>query len=230
MLAVPLPAAVTTLSLSETLDEGVLDVWVSRLATLEASWFDLTVLDDDERRHAEAFTEADERERYLAAHVALRHLLGSYLQIAPQAVSYVREPCPSCGAPHGRPALLAPSSPLYFSLARSGELALIAIAPRPVGVDLEGVPQSETVAAVSALLHPAERAEITAAAPAQRTDIFTRVWTRKEAYLKGVGVGVADDLAADYLGITGRETTPAGWALFEVPVGSGYSGAVAVRL
>ena len=104
---------------------------------------------------------------------------------------------------------------------------LIGIASAPVGVDVEVLPQPDVVSDVSALLHVAERREISSAAPSTRAEVFTRIWTRKEAYLKGLGVGVTHDLAADYLGAEERMAPPRGWSLVNVPAAVGYAAAVA---
>ena len=54
------------------------------------------------------------------------------------------------------------------------------------------------------------------------------MWTRKEAYLKGIGTGLARGVAADYLGATGLAPLPAGWSVLDVPVPDGHAAAAAV--
>jgi 4'-phosphopantetheinyl transferase len=179
----------------------LMELWVIHVAEVDATQLDQTLLDREERLRAARLARPDDRRSYLAAHTLLRLLLGARLELPPQDVAYLREPCPSCGAPHGRPALDSADRPLHFSLSRSAGLMLIAIAPAPVGVDVEILPPPETIAEVSALLHPGERAEVLSAAPTSRARVFATIWTRKEAYLKGIGVGIAADLATEYLGI-----------------------------
>jgi len=206
-----------------------LDLWVLRVAVEDVTQFDLSMLDDDERRRAAALAVPDDRRRYVASHLVVRYLLGSYLGIPPSSVAYFREPCACCGAPHGRPALDKPTRPLHFSVSRSGGLALIGIATARVGVDVEAISQRDTVAEVSPLLHPAERTEIFSAMPSKRAAAFTRIWTRKEAYLKGMGLGVTHDLMADYLGTEQHAVAPMGWTVVAAPVPAGYAGAAAVQ-
>jgi 4'-phosphopantetheinyl transferase len=217
------------LSVSEELLAGTLDLWVLRVADVDATQLDVSMLDDDERRRAATLAVPDDRWRYVASHLIVRYLLGSYLGVPPRSVAYFREPCPCCGAPHGRPSLHRPTRPLHFSLSRSGGLALIGIASDPVGVDVEAISQRDTVTEVSPLLHPAERTEILSAVPSKRAAAFTRIWTRKEAYLKGVGVGVTRDLTADYLGTEQQAAPPLGWTVVAAPVPAGYVGAAAVQ-
>ncbi|MGW0736055.1 hypothetical protein [Streptomyces sp. NPDC002851] len=65
---------------------------------------DLDLLGPAERRRAMALRRPAERHTYVAAHAALRRLLGAQLDRDPAELTFVREPCPHCGAPNGRPA------------------------------------------------------------------------------------------------------------------------------
>ncbi|CAM5330778.1 hypothetical protein STANM309S_02549 [Streptomyces tanashiensis] len=65
--------------------------------------------------------------------------------------------------------------------------------------------------------------------PALRPAAFARVWTRKEAYLKGIGTGLGADPSADYVGSGPVPTAPAGWLLADVVVPDGHHAAVALR-
>ncbi|MDQ6806412.1 MAG: 4'-phosphopantetheinyl transferase superfamily protein [Actinomycetota bacterium] len=198
------------------------------MAEVDRAQLDASVLDEEERSRA-ARLRGGERTGFLAAHILLRQLLGRRLGVAPGVVAYRREACPRCGAPRGRPALDGPGPTLHFSLSRRAGVVLIALAPVAVGVDVEAVPPDATVADVAELLHPAEREQILAAGAATRAEVFTRLWARKEAYLKGIGTGVAHDLGADYLGTDELVPGPPGWTVVEVPVASGYGAAVAVQ-
>lgn len=185
------------------------------------------ILDTGEQRRAESFAASVDRRCYVAAHVALRILLGARLGLEPRDVTMVREPCPSCGGPHGRPAT---DGGVHFSLSHSRDLSLLAFAAVPLGVDVEAVPSSEAAAEVGAMLHPAESRELAALSASDRPVAFARAWTRKEAYLKGEGIGLARDLSLDHLG-TGPvpRPGPAGWTVADVLVPVGYAAAVAVR-
>ncbi|MEW2180131.1 4'-phosphopantetheinyl transferase superfamily protein [Streptomyces sp. NPDC005406] len=177
-------------------------------------------------RAARLVVEAD-RTCYVAAHVALRLLLGARLGLAPDAVPFTREPCPSCGGPHGRPAT---EGKVHFSLSHTRGVALLAFADAPVGVDVELVPKPGTVSEIAGQLHPAESRELAELPESARPAAFGRVWTRKEAYLKGEGIGLADGLAAEHVGTGPRPRPgPGGWTVTDVEVPAGYAAAVAVR-
>jgi 4'-phosphopantetheinyl transferase len=187
------------------------------------------VLDETERGRAAGFLRSTDRRCYVAAHVALRVLLGAQLGTAAGAVRLLREPCPSCGGPHGRPAVEGGGA--YFSLSHSGESALIAIAAVPVGIDVERIPGPGVVAEVSTALHPLEQAELAALPEQARPLAFARAWSRKEAYLKGIGTGLGRDPALDYVG-TGLSPAPGpgDWVLTDVVAPPGYAAAVAVQV
>nr|WP_246108867.1 4'-phosphopantetheinyl transferase superfamily protein [Streptomyces sedi] len=184
-----------------------------------------TVLDEEEQRRAAALRREHDRATYLVAHVALRTLLGAYLDIPPRHVNLVRENCPLCDEPHGRPAVEGGAP--HFSLSHSGSLALLAVAAQPVGVDVEEVPSARTTAEVVGALHPRERAELGLLPPAERPSACARIWARKEAYLKGIGTGLARDPSLDYLGAAPGPASVARWRVVDVSVPSGFAGAVA---
>ena len=186
------------------------------------------VLDAGELERAGRFRRAVDRERYTAAHLMLRRVLGGYLGLPPGQVAFTREPCPCCGAPHGRPAPADTASGLHFSLSHAGPLVLVAVAAREVGADVEALPEPATVADLATVLHPAERAELAEAAGTDRLPReFARLWTRKEAYLKGIGSGLGRAPELDYVG--SRQPAPAGWALADLDLPAGFAAAVALR-
>ncbi|WP_435243720.1 4'-phosphopantetheinyl transferase family protein [Streptomyces cucumeris] len=226
----PLPAA-----LSGTWPHGGPETWllsVSAYASAPETDDPDKVLDAEERERAGKFLREEDRLRYTAAHMGLRRLLGGYLDLEPAAVPFTREACPGCGVPHGRPAV--PGHPLHFNMSHAGDLVLFAFAGSPVGADVEKLQPASVVETVAGSLHPSERAELDALAPGDRPAAFARCWTRKEAYLKGIGTGLSQDPSVSYVG-TGPEPVPVGpWTLLDVPLadavppGSAYAAALAL--
>ncbi|MEC4016952.1 4'-phosphopantetheinyl transferase family protein [Streptomyces sp. H27-D2] len=188
---------------------------------------DTGILDTTERARAAAFVRDVDRDRYVTAHVALRRILGAYLGADPARIAFIREPCPCCGAPHGRPAV--EGTPLHFSLSHARELVLIGLAGVPVGVDVEEVPSPRTATDVAATLHPTERTELSALPAPSRPAAFSRCWTRKEAYLKGTGTGLAEDPSITYVGAGATPAALPEWTLTDVRVDAGYTAACAER-
>lgn len=187
-----------------------------------------SVLDGQETERAAAFRQARDRDTYLAGHVGLRLLLGAYLGVPPADVPLDRLPCPRCAEPHGRPVVRGDA--VHFSLSHSGGLCLLAFAATPVGVDIEAVPDLAVAEEVGACLHPRESAELRGLRAVDRPTAFARAWARKEAYLKGLGIGLGRAMSLDYLGTaSGAAATVPGWTIRDAAVDDGYAAAVAVR-
>uniref|UniRef100_UPI0037DDB9BE 4'-phosphopantetheinyl transferase family protein n=1 Tax=uncultured Frigoribacterium sp. TaxID=335377 RepID=UPI0037DDB9BE len=94
------PVSTWLVPLDDTADGVVTSLGLARPTGDPASW-----LDADERARAARLHDATDRHRWLVSHVALRLLLGASLEVHPSAVAVVREACPRCGGPHGRPEL-----------------------------------------------------------------------------------------------------------------------------
>ncbi|MET9319039.1 4'-phosphopantetheinyl transferase superfamily protein [Streptomyces sp. NPDC003038] len=185
------------------------------------------LLDTAEREKAGRLLRPADRRRYLASHIGLRVLLGAYLELAPEKVTLVREDCPCCGEPHGRPAVAGAGT--HFSLSHSEDMAYFAFAGVPVGVDVEGIPSAAAVADVLTALHPAETAELTVLPEPDRRTALARVWSRKEACLKATGAGLALGLTEPYVGSAPTPARVPGWTLTDLPAPVGYAAALALR-
>ncbi|MEW2488372.1 4'-phosphopantetheinyl transferase superfamily protein [Streptomyces sp. NPDC048411] len=187
-----------------------------------------TSLHAEERRRALGFAQAMIRDRYVAAHTVLRLLLAARLGVAPRQVALTQEPCPVCGAPHGRPVVVGGTP--HFSLAYSGDRCLLALADTAVGVDMERIPAPGVVTGLVPDLHPREQAELAALPEDERPLAFARTWVREEAYLKGLGTGLTRGLSTDYVG-TGAapaEGLP-GWTIADVTMDESRTAAIAIR-
>lgn len=210
-------------------EDSRLDVWHVRLPRHDqiAHLIDRSELDERERARGTTFLRPTDAVLYLAAHIALRRVLAAYLHCPPQDIEFVREPCPGCGEPHGRPAVAVPDPPLHFSLSHSRNMAMVAVAAAPVGADVERTPRAETADVCAPSLHPDEQRELAEIPAPGRREAFGRIWTRKEAYLKGLGTGLSREPSLDYLGAD-ISRRPPGWSVLDIPCGPHHSGAVAV--
>jgi 4'-phosphopantetheinyl transferase len=169
-------------------------------------------------------TVPEARKRSLVGHVALRLVLGELTGTAPERLRFERR-CGHCGrSGHGKPRL-AGRSELDFSLSHSGGLVLIAVARgRRVGADVERVrARTDVLAIARGSLTARERRTIEAPDTDEaRRAAFFSCWTRKEAYLKGLGTGLAGGLDID-------PEEALGWQVRSLPVPPGYAAAVAAE-
>lgn len=173
--------------------------------------------------------------RTLTSRACLRILLGGYLGVPPHEIAL------AAGA-GGKPALAGPaaSGQLEFNVSHSGEWVLLGFSRGlAVGVDVEHHRELEFDDLVKGFFSPAERAAWAALPPDGRREAFFATWTRKEAYLKALGVGLAKSL--DSFTVTvGASTTPQlvwcadashaseHWSIASVTPAPEYSAAVAV--
>jgi 4'-phosphopantetheinyl transferase len=202
------------------------DVHVWR-ADLDEAWAAATwrsVLSEDERLRADRFRFEPDRRRFTAGRGVLRALLGRYLEADPAALEFAYGPA-------GRPALGGPwaGTELSFSVAHSQALALYALTRgRAIGIDVEQVRSDVDLTGVAATAFSAdERAALSAAAPAERRQVFFATWTSKEAYVKATGDGLggtATDLQAPLAPEEARH-----WTFTPLDPGPGYAAALAVR-
>jgi 4'-phosphopantetheinyl transferase len=205
-------------------------------------------LTPDEVARADRFVQARDRARFVVARGVLRAILGRYLGMAPAALRF-HYPCacgrPDCDPVHRKPALVAASGgrhPLRFNLSHAQGLALYAVAlEREVGVDLEAVSdEAATLAVAATIFGPAELAAWRALPPARQPAAFYAGWTRKEAYLKARGLGLA--LAPDQVEVSLAPDEPAAlrrvagdpaaagrWSLVSLDAGPAYAAALAVE-
>lgn len=184
-------------------------------------------LDAAENARARGFRFEVDRARYVASHLALRGVLGACLGVDAAAVRFD----PAVPA-LGKPRLLGAG--LRFNLSHAGAHALIAVATREVGVDIEEEAAIDKTPLLP-LLSPAEAAAVRAEAPAGQVAALRRLWPRKEAYVKALGLGLSGVLA-DFDVSTGEEarleaTRPrgedaAGWMLTALAAPPGYQAAL----
>lgn len=95
--------------------------------------------------------------------------------------------------PFGKP-YLAEWKSLFFNLSHSGELAVCAVADREVGIDIQqkrGL--SQRIA--DRFFTEQEKAALKQALPGKKEDLFYRIWSAKEAYIKLTGQGLGQGLA-----------------------------------
>jgi 4'-phosphopantetheinyl transferase len=193
------------------------------------------LLDAEEQHKAAAFHRQADRDLYQIAHVGLRTVLADRLRHPAADLRFRRAACPGCGKLHGRPEVVSEQR-LEFSLSHAAGLAMVALAADTIGLDVERQVafDASLTGHITGMLHPAEQAEL-AEVPAERHPAAAlRCWVRKEAYLKGTGMGLGAGTAADYVGLgpgypAGPGTVPPGWTIQAVAVPDGYDAAIAVR-
>jgi 4'-phosphopantetheinyl transferase len=158
-------------------------------------------LSSAERERAAKFHFERDRRRFIVARARLREELAARLGVSARQVEFAY-------GDNGKPRLA--NQALQFSVSHCDDVALFAFSPdAEVGVDIEAIrPVREADAIAVQFFSPLEHAGYAALAPRDRLLGFFRVWTRKEAYVKALGVGFSMALERFDLSVA-----PRGWRL-----------------
>ena len=188
----------------------------------------------DERHRAERFRFAKLRRSYTLSRGGLRILLAHYLRCPPNEIELV------CGL-NGKPKL-RDSSRIRFNASHSGQMALYAFTLGcELGVDVEELQELDDPESIAArFFSTAEVSELLSLIPDDRGLAFFRCWTRKEAYVKAIGDGLAIPLnrfqvtllpgaPARFVQIASDMGNASDWTLHHLELVPGYVGALAYQ-
>jgi 4'-phosphopantetheinyl transferase len=190
-----------------------------------------TSLPEDELDLAGQFKVDSARDEFLLSRLLLRQALAGHLGISADLVALAYNP-------FGKPRLhLSDQAHLEFNISHSHGRLLIAVCQGlPIGVDIERIDLSiDPLRLASTGMSEAAVRSLRASADADRHELFYRLWTRNEAYLKALGTGFLvprDDpaeveVAADVL-LKKVSNTDQHVMVRELSVAPGYRAAVAL--
>jgi 4'-phosphopantetheinyl transferase len=192
----------------------------------------------EERNRSARFRFERDQQRFIIAHGVLHDLIGRYLGTQPDQIDFVYN---AFGKPDLSPEF---GNRLKFNISHSAALALVTIASgSDVGVDLEYVrAQSDYADIARHFFSPAEVDQLNAIPCHLYAEAFFSCWTKKEAYLKARGNGLAMSLNSFSVPVT---TDPADapvdlcvassdfpakrWSLYTLQPAPGYIGALAIE-
>ncbi len=161
------------------------DVWQGRLALADETMPKLhAVLDQAERQKAQLLKFPVSRNRFIAVRALLRQTLAGYLEVDPASLRF------ETGA-FGKPHLACGS--LQFNLSHTADHLLIAVANFPdVGIDIESIQRRDRLDALATRVFSDRELSLWRQLPPEHQLMsFYRLWTKKEAFVKAVGRGIA---------------------------------------
>ena len=171
-------------------------------------------LDEQELQRAKRLRSPDKARAFVVARARLRQILSGYLDRDPQSLRF------SYG-PAGKPALVGLVDSLSFNLAHSGNWGVCAVVGRgEVGVDVETINPALNYANLARrFFSETENQWLCACPEPRRLRCFYRIWTRKEAWLKGKGGGFSDpDQDIGLAHLVGSCTSDGSWWLRGFPL------------
>lgn len=221
-----------------TLSSEDVHVWRASLDRSPAQMHGLEqTLSLDERTRADGFYFVQDRQRFVSGRGLLRMILSRYAGVAPQQLLF-------CYGARGKPELAtAPGGDiLCFNLSHSQGTGLYALTrQRAVGVDIEQIrPLSKAEQMADRFFSPIEQTMLRALPAEEHLPGFFNCWTRKEAYVKARGDGLAHPL--DQFAVSVAPGEPAAllatlddprevtrWSLRELWPGPSFVAALAVE-
>ncbi len=171
---------------------------------------------------------------YIAARGLLREILSRYLKLSPGSLRFKY-------TSYGKPYLTDECGGewLRFNVSHSGELALYAISrQRELGVDIEQVRTNIEHRQIASAFFSEHEIKLLGALPEHlQEEAFFLCWTRKEAYIKGIGEGLSLPLhsfdvsltpgsPASLLAVRGDVQEARRWTLRSLEPGPGYFAAL----
>jgi len=209
-----------------------LEIWHGKVTAenshYQAYW---CVLDEAGQIQAGKFKNALLHKRYVEIHGRLRNLLAQKLNQPPEKIRIKK-------TEHGKP-YLADHPELAFNLSHSADKLMIAVGWNcRLGVDIEICKQRINLSGlVDKCFAEEEAAYWTKLPEAQKNREFYRFWTRKEAFVKATGHGIALGLnhcvvnpanPTEFLRVPAKCGKASEWNLLDIDLGEGICSALVV--
>lgn len=168
------------------MNTDIIQIWHGNISVENADYQNYwRVLDAAEQAQAGKFKNDLLRKRYVEVHGRLRKILAQTLNELPERINIKT-------AEHGKP-YLVDTSELAFNLSHSADVMVIAVGRNcQLGVDIEFCkPRTSLAGLVDKCFADEEIAYWNKLPEAEKTVEFYRFWTRKEAFVKATGRGIA---------------------------------------
>ena len=146
-------------------------------------WQSLSVQEKDQTKK---FLNNDLKDKYIVSHGFLRYLLSSYIDTAPQNISYSTNQ-------FGKPFLKDGRSRVQFNMSHSKDCVVYSLTlDNQVGIDIEWKNKDINLEEIANLvLTTTEEALYKKLDKEEKFQTFYRTWTRKEAIIKAIGLGLS---------------------------------------
>jgi len=207
------------------LSEDSVDIWETSIDPDEAELKRLSaVLTSGELDRAARYATEKANLQYIVSRALQRRILAAYTGDTPEDVRF-------SWVAQGKPVLSPNPLGISFNTTHSGNLTLLAVSRREVGIDVESVrPLPRALAVAKRFFTVAEFEAVQRAEDGERERAFLSIWTRREGGAKARGLGVWRGLAYwdDRVDPNDRAIPPGHgpWSTQMLELGPDYVGAV----
>lgn len=176
-----------------SISRSELHIWRINLDNVNYQFkYPISLLSSEEIKRSKQFIFDRDCHCYQVTHSMKRLILANYLDCDPQCLHFKIES-------YGKPALANLQTPLkiQFNISHSRDLILIAITVEdPIGIDIEYNDKKRSIESLGeTIFSPSEKKFfLTLKSQREKEETFFRCWTRKEAFLKAIGIGLGQDL------------------------------------
>jgi 4'-phosphopantetheinyl transferase len=190
----------------------------------------LAVLDEDERGRSMRLIRASDCAIFVKTHAVLRILLSTILECPPNEIRFSK-------TGSGKP-MLSPHhahEDIEFSISHTAGFGAIALSRRgPIGLDIERQRDVSDRFRITTDVFGFEVArQLASFGETQQHEIFLRLWTAAESYVKATGLGLAEALKDIPVSLSGDGTAiltrDYGWKLYSIALAPKWIGSVVVR-
>ena len=175
---------------------GTVDVFFAETQDLVEAYSNLKQnIGKEEQDRADKFVHEKDRTTYISCHAILRLLLSGKLNISPLEITYLN-------GVYNKPML--PGDPVFFNITHTGQSFAIVISDSfEAGIDMESINREMNFRGIIKSFFSKSESEFILEEPDKASDRFFKLWTRKEAFLKALGTGIADNLKG--VEVSGKE-------------------------
>ncbi len=143
-------------------------------------------ISEEEQKRAEKFHFTEDRDTYVFSHAYLRLILASRLMTRPDKIRFGRDA-------FNKPTLEGLS--YNFNITHTKQSFAVAVSQYyNVGIDMENISRKADLSSIVKSYFSTGDQEFIQHPGGNSTDRFFLLWTRKEALLKAIGVGITTDL------------------------------------
>ncbi|MBS1518085.1 MAG: 4'-phosphopantetheinyl transferase superfamily protein [Bacteroidetes bacterium] len=190
------------------------------------------LLSADEFSKAQRYKFPVDKQNYIICRGNLRKILSEYTNEAPQKIRFEY-------SDKGKPFLK--NSEIFFNLSHSGERCVIAVSrAENLGIDIERIREVKDLLNISAKYFSETEFDLIKKSPPKiRTELFFRIWTLKEAFIKATGEGLSYPLkgfsvllnAGDSHSVNIRNRAEENdlWSLFSLECNEYYLSSLAIK-